>query len=134
MRTQVSIVGAGPAGLLLGALLHRAGIDNVVVEQRSPDYVLGRIRAGVLEQTTMDLLVQAGAGERGLHNTADGKPHANCRRGQLHSGYIDYILLGGTLAASELQGTFRRLTYDATDAWRLKLSDHCPVALTLRLD
>jgi p-hydroxybenzoate 3-monooxygenase len=72
MRTQVAIVGAGPAGLLLGALLHRAGIDNVVVEQRSPAYVLSRIRAGVLEQTTVDLLIQAGAGQRLL---AEGLPH-----------------------------------------------------------
>jgi p-hydroxybenzoate 3-monooxygenase len=72
MRTQVAIVGAGPAGLLLGALLHRAGIDHVVVEQRSADYVLGRIRAGVLEQVTVDLLDGAGVGTR-LH--AEGLPH-----------------------------------------------------------
>ena len=64
MRTQVAIVGAGPAGLLLGALLHRAGIDNVIIEQRSADYVLGRIRPGVLEQVTVDLLNQAGVHER----------------------------------------------------------------------
>ncbi len=62
--TQVAIVGAGPSGLLLGALLHRAGIDAVVVEQRSGEYVLGRIRAGVLEQTTVELLQQAGVAER----------------------------------------------------------------------
>ena len=49
MRTQVAIVGAGPSGLLLGGLLSQAGIDNVIVEQRSGEYVLGRIRAGVLE-------------------------------------------------------------------------------------
>ena len=55
-RTQVAIVGAGPSGLLLGQLLHEAGIDNVILEQRSPDYVLSRIRAGVLEQTTVQLL------------------------------------------------------------------------------
>ena len=61
MRTQVAIIGAGPAGLLLGQLLYRAGIDNVIIEQRSADYVLGRIRAGVLEQVTVDLLEQAGA-------------------------------------------------------------------------
>ncbi|MFI4932526.1 MAG: FAD-dependent monooxygenase, partial [Burkholderiales bacterium] len=52
MRTQVVVVGAGPSGLLLGGLLSKAGIDNVIVEQRSADYVLGRIRAGVLEQVT----------------------------------------------------------------------------------
>ena len=61
-RTQVAIVGAGPSGLLLGQLLHEAGIDNVILEQRSPDYVLSRIRAGVLEQTTVQLLDQAGVG------------------------------------------------------------------------
>ena len=72
MRTQVAIVGAGPSGLLLGALLHKAGIDNVVVEQRSPDYVLGRIRAGVLEQITVDLLDSVGVGAR-MH--AEGLPH-----------------------------------------------------------
>jgi p-hydroxybenzoate 3-monooxygenase len=63
-RTQVGIIGAGPAGLLLGQLLHRAGIDNVILERQSADYVLGRIRAGVLEQTTVDLLDAAGVGER----------------------------------------------------------------------
>jgi len=72
MRTQVAIVGAGPSGLLLGALLHKAGIDNVIVEARSPDYVLGRIRAGVLEQVCVDLLDAAGVGGR-LH--AEGLPH-----------------------------------------------------------
>ncbi|MFY9511136.1 MAG: 4-hydroxybenzoate 3-monooxygenase [Rubrivivax sp.] len=72
MRTQVAIVGAGPSGLLLGALLHKAGIDHVIVERQSPDYVLGRIRAGVLEQVMVDLLDEAGVGER-LH--AEGLPH-----------------------------------------------------------
>ena len=63
-RVQVAIIGAGPSGLLLGALLHRAGIDAIVIEQRSADYVLGRIRAGVLEQGTVDLMDQAGVGQR----------------------------------------------------------------------
>jgi p-hydroxybenzoate 3-monooxygenase len=63
-RTQVAIIGAGPSGLLLAQLLHKAGIDNVIVERQSADYVLGRIRAGVLEQTTVDLLDQAGVGDR----------------------------------------------------------------------
>ena len=64
MKTQVAIIGAGPAGLLLGQLLHKAGIDTVILERQPPDYVLGRIRAGVLEQGTADLLREAGAGAR----------------------------------------------------------------------
>lgn len=64
MRTQVAIIGAGPAGLLLGQLLQRAGIDNVILERRTPDYVLGRIRAGVLEQGTVDVLKLAGVEDR----------------------------------------------------------------------
>jgi p-hydroxybenzoate 3-monooxygenase len=71
-RTQVAIVGAGPAGLLLGALLAKAGVDAVIVEQRSAEYVLGRIRAGVLEQVTVALLEQAGVADR-LH--AEGLVH-----------------------------------------------------------
>ena len=73
-RTQVAIIGAGPSGLLLGQLLHNAGIDNVILERRSGEYVLGRIRAGVLEQTTADLLDEAGVG---------GRMH---REGLLHDG------------------------------------------------
>ena len=64
MRVQVAIVGGGPAGHLLGQLLYKAGIDAVVLEQRSQDYVLGRIRAGVLEQGTTDLLNEVGVGAR----------------------------------------------------------------------
>jgi len=62
MRTQVAIIGAGPSGLLLGQLLHKAGIEAVIVERQSGDYVLGRIRAGVLEQVCIDLLDEAGVG------------------------------------------------------------------------
>jgi p-hydroxybenzoate 3-monooxygenase len=63
-RTQVIIVGAGPAGLLLGQLLQREGIDAVILERRSAEYVLGRIRAGVLEQGTVDVLERAGVASR----------------------------------------------------------------------
>ncbi len=63
-RTQVGIVGAGPAGLVLGQLLHRAGIDAVVLEARDREYVEQRVRAGVLEQGTVDLLKEMGVGER----------------------------------------------------------------------
>lgn len=64
MRTQVGIIGAGPSGLLLGQLLHKAGIDNVILERRSPEYVLSRIRAGVLERGFVDLMHEAGVGDR----------------------------------------------------------------------
>jgi p-hydroxybenzoate 3-monooxygenase len=64
MRTQVGIVGAGPAGLVLSHLLHLQGIDSVVLEARPRDYVQERVRAGVLEQNTVDLLADAGVGER----------------------------------------------------------------------
>jgi p-hydroxybenzoate 3-monooxygenase len=63
-RTQVAIVGGGPAGHLLGQLLHKAGVDAIIIEQRSQAYVLARIRAGVLEQGTTDLLEKAGAASR----------------------------------------------------------------------
>src|SRR5687768_7332269 len=64
MRTQVGIVGAGPAGLLLSHLLHLDGIESVILEDRTRTYVEERIRAGVLEQGTADLLVETGVGER----------------------------------------------------------------------
>ncbi len=95
MRTQVAIIGAGPAGLLLGQLLHKSGIDAVIIEQRSPDYVLGRIRAGVLEKVCMDLLDQAGVSAR-AH--AEGLPHDGIEllfKGQRHR--IDlHALTGGS--------------------------------------
>ncbi|MBH3458154.1 MULTISPECIES: 4-hydroxybenzoate 3-monooxygenase [Pseudomonas] len=64
MKTQVAIIGAGPSGLLLGQLLHKAGIDTLILERQTPEYVLGRIRAGVLEQGTVDLLREAGVSAR----------------------------------------------------------------------
>src|SRR5262245_16693657 len=63
VRTQVGIVGAGPAGLLLGQILHLNGIDSVIVENRSREYVIDRVRAGVLEQGTVDLLTAIGVGD-----------------------------------------------------------------------
>ncbi len=64
MKTQIAIIGAGPSGLLLGQLLHKAGIANIIIERQTPDYVLSRIRAGVLEQGMVDLLREAGVSER----------------------------------------------------------------------
>ncbi|WP_280563700.1 4-hydroxybenzoate 3-monooxygenase [Chromohalobacter sp. 48-RD10] len=72
MKTQVAIIGAGPSGLLLGQLLQRAGIDNVILERRSGEYVLSRIRAGVLEQGMVDLLREAGVDRR---MDEEGLPH-----------------------------------------------------------
>jgi len=72
LRTQVVIIGAGPAGLLLGRLLERHGIDAVILERQSGDYVLGRIRAGVLEHGTRELLNACGVGDR---MEAEGLPH-----------------------------------------------------------
>jgi p-hydroxybenzoate 3-monooxygenase len=64
LRTKVAIIGAGPAGLLLGQLLHTYGIDNVILERHTGEYVLGRIRAGLLEEGTVALLDEVGAGAR----------------------------------------------------------------------
>ena len=84
LRTQVGIVGAGPAGLLLGHLLHLNGIDSVIVENRSRDYVIDRVRAGVLEQGTVDLihamgvgagLQRAGLRHEGLYVSFNGRRH-----------------------------------------------------------
>ncbi|MCL2419003.1 MAG: FAD-dependent monooxygenase, partial [Conexibacteraceae bacterium] len=63
-RTQVAIIGAGPAGLMLGRLLEREGIGSVILEARTRDYCEARIRAGLLEQSTCDALIAAGVGER----------------------------------------------------------------------
>ncbi|MEW6629434.1 MAG: 4-hydroxybenzoate 3-monooxygenase [Pseudomonadota bacterium] len=73
MRTQVLIIGSGPSGLLLGQLLATIGVETIVLERSSREHVLGRVRAGVLEQGTVDLLAEAGAAER---LRAEGMPHA----------------------------------------------------------
>ena len=93
MRTQVCIIGAGPSGLLLGQLLHKAGIANVIVERQSADYVLGRIRAGVLEQVTVDLMDECGVGTR-MHK--EGLVHEGIEllfKGERHR--IDFPALTG---------------------------------------
>src|ERR1044072_1190248 len=83
-RTQVGIVGAGPAGSMLGPLLHLAGIDSVIVENRSQEYVIERVRAGVLEQGSVDLMRATGVGDRlsregmrheGIHIRFNGQRH-----------------------------------------------------------
>jgi p-hydroxybenzoate 3-monooxygenase len=64
IKTKVAIIGSGPAGLILGQLLHNQGIDNVVIDNKSQDYILGRIRAGVLEQSTVNIIRELGISER----------------------------------------------------------------------
>ena len=89
-KTQVAIVGAGPSGLLLGQLLHKAGIDNVILERQTGDYVLSRIRAGILEQVCIDLMDEAGVGAR-MH-----------KEGLVHGGIE--LLFGGRRHRVDLNG------------------------------
>ena len=97
LRTKVAIIGAGPAGLLLGQLLHRYGVDNVILERHTGEYVLGRIRAGLLEEGTVALLDEVGAGER-LH-----------REGLVHEGIE--LAFGGERHRIDLHGpTGKRVT------------------------
>ena len=123
MRTQVAIIGAGPAGLLLGQLLHKSGVDAVIIEQRSPDYVLGRIRAGVLEKVCMDLLDQAGVSAR-AH--AEGQPHDGIEllfKGQRHR--IDL---------HELTGGSRVTVYGQTEVTRDLMDARAAAGLTTVYD
>ena len=114
MRTQVAIIGSGPAGLLLGQLLHRAGVDNVIIERQSADYVLGRIRAGILEQVTVDLMDEAGVGAR-LHR--EGIVHHSIELafdGRRHPIDVHH-LTGGKVVTAYGQ---TELTHDLMDARR----------------
>lgn len=106
-RTQVAIIGAGPSGLLLGQLLHKAGIDATIVERQSGDYVLSRIRAGVLEQVTMDLLDEAGVGQR-MH-----------KEGLVHTGF-DLLFKGARhrIAMDQLTGGKKVIVYGQTEVTR----------------
>ncbi len=93
LKTQVAIIGSGPAGLLLGQLLYKAGIDHIIVEQRSAEYVASRIRAGILEQVSVDLLKQAGVDQ---NLKEKGLPHSGIEiltNGELHR--VDLAALTG---------------------------------------
>ena len=107
MRTQVVIIGSGPSGLLLGQLLHRAGVDAIILERRSGDYVLARVRAGVLEQGTQDLLDEAGVGAR-MH-----------REGLVHDGFaINYDLKHYRIDLKGLTGGKTVRVYGQTEVTR----------------
>ena len=125
MRTQVAIIGAGPSGLLLSQILHKAGIDSVILERQSLDYVLGRIRAGVLEQGLVDMLDAAGVGERMHHQGLVHDGTELCFDGARHR--IDFkaltgktvMVYGQTEVTRDLvdarQGADARLIYEAAD-------------------
>ena len=114
MRTQVAIIGGGPSGLLLAQLLHRKGIDTVILERKTRDYVLGRIRAGVLEVGFVDLMREAGVAER------------MDRESLIHDGTIisygdeqfsiDFKDLTGTSVVVYGQTELTRDLYDAREA------------------
>ncbi|OWU85501.1 4-hydroxybenzoate 3-monooxygenase [Oceanicola sp. 22II-s10i] len=114
MRTQVAIIGGGPSGLLLSQLLHRAGIDTVVLERQSRDYVLGRIRAGVLEWGAVEMLREAGVGKR---VDAEGLPHDGTYIATRNRGFrIDFRRHTGQQVMVYGQTEVTRDLYAARDA------------------
>lgn len=107
IKTQVAIIGAGPSGLLLGQLLAKHGIDNIIVERVSPDYVLGRIRAGILEQGLVDLLREAGVGDR------------MNKEGHVHDGFtISYYGQPYRIDLNKLTGGKTVMCYGQTEVTR----------------
>jgi p-hydroxybenzoate 3-monooxygenase len=124
LRTKVAIIGAGPAGLLLGQLLHAYGIDNIILERKDREYVLARIRAGVLEQGTVEQLDQLGVGAR-LH-----------REGLVHDA-VEFAF-GGARHRIDLKGaTGKSVTiYGQTEVTRdlMDARDHAGLATVYEAD
>lgn len=122
MRVQVAIIGGGPAGHLLGQLLYKAGIDAIVIEQRSQDYVQARIRAGVLEQGTTDLLDAAGVGAR-MH-----------REGLIHGGFAlgSPVFEGGSyrIDLQALTGGKQVMVYGQTEVTKDLMEARAAAGLT----
>jgi p-hydroxybenzoate 3-monooxygenase len=125
-RTQVAIVGAGPAGLMLGHLLHLRGIDSIILENRSREYVIERVRAGVLEQGTVDLMRDTGVGARldreglrhdGVYLAFNGQRHhidmAALTAGRAITIYGQNEVVKDLIAARE--ATARPLTFEVAD-------------------
>ena len=125
-RTQVGIVGAGPSGLMLGHLLHLHGIDSVIIEDRSEEHVIERVRAGVLEQGSVDLMIQVGVGDRlqregmrheGIYIAFGGDRHridmAGLTGGRAITIYGQNEVVKDLIAARRASG--RPLVYDVAD-------------------
>lgn len=137
MKTQVAIIGAGPSGLLLGQLLHNAGISNIIIERQSPDYVSSRIRAGVLEQGMVDLLRKAGVSQR---MEIEGLPHTgfelalNGRRVHIDlaglTGGKSVMIYGQTEVTRDLmaarQTVGAQTVYEASDVQLHDMKDEQP--------
>ena len=135
MRTQVAIIGGGPAGLLLSQILHLAGIDSIVLERRSRDYVEGRIRAGVLEQVAIEMLDRAGVGARmhgeglehdGFSLVFDGEPMRIDM--QALTGGARVMVYGQTELTKDLNDTIvgrgGNLVFKAEDVALHDIEDH----------
>ena len=136
-RTQVAIIGAGPAGLMLGHLLHLQGIDSVILEARDKAYVIERVRAGVLEQSTVDLLHEMGVGDRlvregmcheGIHLAFSGARHridmARLTGGRAITVYGQGEVVKDLIAAREATG--RPLLFDVGDVRPIDLESPLP--------
>ena len=143
-RTQVAIIGAGPAGLMLGHLLHLQGIDSVILEARDKAYVIERVRAGVLEQGTVDLLHEMGVGDRlaregmrheGIHLAFSGARHridmARLTGGRAITVYGQGEVVKDLIAAREATG--RPLLFDVGDVRPIDLESPLP-AVRYRVD
>jgi p-hydroxybenzoate 3-monooxygenase len=138
IRTQVAIIGAGPAGLMLGHLLHLRGIDSVILENRSRDYVIERVRAGVLEQSTVDLMTTTGVGDRlqregmrhaGIYLAFNGRRHnidmAELTGGRAITIYGQNEVVKDLIEARTRSG--RPLHFEVTDVSPAGLTDSTPV-------
>jgi p-hydroxybenzoate 3-monooxygenase len=138
LRTQVAIVGAGPAGLMLGHLLHLRGIDSVILENRSREYVIERVRAGVLEQGTVDLMSSSGVGDRlqregmrhdGIHIAFNGHRHhidmAGLTGGRAITIYGQNEVVKDLIDARTQNG--RPLYFEVGDVRPSRLTDAAPV-------
>ena len=122
-HTETLVIGAGPAGLTLGRLLEREGIDAVILEARSRDYVEHRIRAGVLEQGTVDLLTDAGVGDR-MH-----------REGLVHHGIeLRFDGVGHRIPLSDLAGGRIIVIYGQTEVVKDLIAARIETGAPLRFE